>query len=187
MLDALEAIPFPEGDRRESERLLRDLARGVPVPKLHTRSLPAVAAAPTLPLGALAVRRHWWRSPAWISGLAAASVLTVGLALWGALRGPGPSPELPRLAPLQARPPAAAVPAATGKLRLLTAPPDAEILIDGRRFVGSVVDLKLAPGPRRLQIRAPGYQVFDTTIVVTVGQTLSLGRIALRSRESSGP
>ena len=187
MLDALEAIPFPEEDRRESERLLRDLARGVPVPKLHTRSLPAVAAAPTLPLGALAVRRHWWRSPTWISGLAAASVLTVGLALWGALRGPGPSPELPRLAPLQARPPAAAVPVATGKLRLLTTPPDAEILIDGRRFVGSVVDLKLAPGPRRLQIRAPGYQVFDTTIVVTVGQTLSLGRIALRSRESSGP
>jgi hypothetical protein len=70
---------------------------------------------------------------------------------------------------------------------LLTVPPDAEILIDGRRVgVGSVFDLKLAAGPRRLQIRAPGYQAFDTTIVVTVGQTLSLGRIALRSRESSG-
>jgi serine/threonine-protein kinase len=190
MLDALEAIPFPEGDRRESERLLRDLARGVPVPKLQTRSLPAVAAAPTLPLGALAVRRRWWRSPAWISGLAAASVLTLGLAVRGA-RTP------PSLPPLQARPesgaaggvtrPPPAVPAATGKLRLLTVPPDAEILIDGRRVgVGSVFDLKLAAGPRRLQIRAPGYQAFDTTIVVTVGQTLSLGRIALRSRESSG-
>jgi hypothetical protein len=199
MLDALEAIPFPEGDRRESERVLRDLARGVAVPKLHTRSLPAVAAAPTLPLGALVVRRRWWRSPAWISGLAAASVLTLGLAVRGARTGPDPSAALPRLAPLQARPPGGAaggatrpappaVPAATGKLRLLTAPPDAEILIDGRHAGwGSVVDLKLAPGPRHLQIRAPGYQPFDTTIAVTVGQTLSLGRIALRSRESTGP
>jgi len=198
MLEALEAIPFPEGDRRESERILCDLARGVPVPKLHTRSLPAVAAAPTLPLGARALRRRWWRSTAWVAGLAAATVLTLGLAVWGALTGPGPSAELPRLAPLQARPPAGAtggatrpspeVPAATGKVRLLTVPPDAEILIDGRRVgVGSVFDLKLAPGPRRLQIRAPGYQAFDTTIAVTVGQTLSLGRIALRSRESTGP
>jgi len=198
MLEALEAIPFPEGDRRESERILCDLARGVPVPKLHTRSLPAVAAAPTLPLGARALRRRWWRSTAWVAGLAAATVLTLGLAVWGALTGPGPSAELPRLAPLQAGPPAGAtggatrpspeVPAATGKVRLLTVPPDAEILIDGRRVgVGSVFDLKLAPGPRRLQIRAPGYQAFDTTIAVTVGQTLSLGRIALRSRESTGP
>ena len=197
MLDALEAIPFPEGDRRESERILCDLARGVPVPRLQTRSLPAVAAAPTLPFAALAARRRWWRSPGWISGLAAATVLTLGLAVWGARTASDPAATLPRLAPLQARPPAGAtggatrpspaVPAATGKLRLLTVPPDAEILIDGRRFVGSVFDLKLAPGPRRLQIRAPGYQPFDTTIVVMVGETTSLGRIALRSRESAGP
>jgi len=198
MLGALEAIPFPEGDRRDSERILCDLARGVPLPKLHTRSLPAVAAAPTLPFAALAPRGRWWRSPAWISGLAAASVLTLGLALWGARTGPGRAVvgPPPGLAPVPTRPesgaagaatrPPPAVPPATGRLRLLTVPPDAEILIDSRRVgVGSVFDLKLAPGPRRLQIRAPGYQPFDTTIVVTVGQTLSLGRIALRSREST--
>ena len=76
----------------------------------------------------------------------------------------------------------AAAPAGTGKLRLLTVPPDAEILIDGRPVgVGSVFDLKLPVGPRRVQIRATGYQTFDTTIVVKVGETLSLGRIALRT------
>ena len=84
--------------------------------------------------------------------------------------------------------PSPAVPAASGNLRLLTAPPDAEILIDGLHVAfGSVFDLKLAPGPRRLQIRAPGYQAFDTTIAVTVGQTLSLKTIALHSRESTEP
>jgi hypothetical protein len=50
-----------------------------------------------------------------------------------------------------------------------------------------VFDLKLAPGGRRLEIRAPGYQPFDSTITVIVGQTLSLGRIVLKSREGSGP
>jgi hypothetical protein len=44
----------------------------------------------------------------------------------------------------------------------------------------------VALGPRQLQIRATGYQTFDTTIVVRAGETLSLGRIALRSRESPG-
>ena len=74
-----------------------------------------------------------------------------------------------------------------GKLRLLTVPADAVILIDGRRVgVGSVFDVKVPPGPRRLQIRATGYQTFDTTIVVKVGEPLSLGRIALRSREGPG-
>jgi hypothetical protein len=200
MLAALEAIPFPEADRRESERILCDLAGGVAVPRLHTRSLPAVAAAPTLPFEAPAARRRWWRSPAWITGVAAAIVLTLGLAVWGARTGAGraaavPPPSLPPVevrtesvaAGVATRPLPPPVPPATGKLRLLTVPPDAEILIDGRRVgIGSVFDLKLAPGPRRLQIRAPGYQAFDTTIVVAVGQTLSLGRIALRSRESAG-
>ncbi|PYO99897.1 MAG: hypothetical protein DMD61_05880, partial [Gemmatimonadetes bacterium] len=63
MLEALEAIPFSEGDRRESERVLCDLAAGAAVPKLTTRSLPAVAAAHTLLLGAPAMRPSRWRSP----------------------------------------------------------------------------------------------------------------------------
>src|SRR5207253_1919056 len=80
--DPLEAIPFSEADRRESERILCDLAAGADVPKLTIRSLPAVAAAHTLPLGAPATRPSRWRSPAWIGGgLAAAIALTLGLAV----------------------------------------------------------------------------------------------------------
>src|SRR5216117_4479205 len=41
MLAAVEAIPFSEADRRESERLLRALAAGSPVGKVATRLLPA--------------------------------------------------------------------------------------------------------------------------------------------------
>jgi len=67
---------------------------------------------------------------------------------------------------------------------MLTSPPDAEILIDDRRLgIGSVFDQEVAAGPRRLRVRAPGYQTFDTSIVVPRGETLRLGRIALRSRD----
>jgi len=63
---------------------------------------------------------------------------------------------------------------------MLTSPPNAQILIDGRRVgVGSAVDLPLAVGERRLEVRAPGYKSFDTTLVVTVGGTFALGRITL--------
>ena len=67
---------------------------------------------------------------------------------------------------------------------MLTSPSDAEILVDGRRVgVGSVFDLALAVGARRLEVRAPGYSSFDTIVVVESGGTMSLGRIALRGRE----
>jgi hypothetical protein len=57
------------------------------------------------------------------------------------------------------------------------------ILIDGRRVgVGSVFDQDFAAGPRHLEVRAQGYQAFDTTVIVEPGRTLSLGRITLRSR-----
>jgi len=66
---------------------------------------------------------------------------------------------------------------------LLTTPPDAEIVIDGRRVgIGSVFDLEISPGPRHLEVRARGYATFDTTVVIEVGATLSLGRVTLRSR-----
>jgi hypothetical protein len=70
----------------------------------------------------------------------------------------------------------------TGKLRLLTSPPSAEILVDGRRVgVGSVFDLRVPAGSRRVRVQAGGYQVWDTTIVVRAGDTHSLGRITLRT------
>jgi len=69
-------------------------------------------------------------------------------------------------------------------LRLLTTPADAEILIDGRRVgIGSVFDdVPISPGLRRLEVRARGYETFDTTVVVEPGATMSLGRVTLRSR-----
>jgi hypothetical protein len=67
---------------------------------------------------------------------------------------------------------------------MLTSPANAEILIDGRRVgVGSAIDLPLAVGERQLQVRAPGYKSFDTTLVVTAGSTFALGRITLPEGE----
>jgi hypothetical protein len=66
---------------------------------------------------------------------------------------------------------------------MLTSPPDAEISVDSRQVgVGSVFDLAVAAGARRLRVRAPGYETFDTTIVIPAGGTVSLGRVALRTR-----
>jgi serine/threonine protein kinase len=204
MLAALEAIPFPEVDRRESERILCELAGGTALPKITTRSIPVLAAAHTIAMMSTAAGRPWWRSPRWVAAAATAVLVALGLAVRGARQGDGrPAVAAPAAAASQpqalsarpetkapdvaARPPQPAVPVATGKLRLLTVPPDAEILIDGRRVgVGSVFDLKVPLGPRRLQIRANGYQTFDTTIVVKVGETRSLGRIALRSKDGAG-
>ncbi|PYP94440.1 MAG: hypothetical protein DMD34_08585, partial [Gemmatimonadetes bacterium] len=57
-------------------------------------------------------------------------------------------------------------------------------IVDGRRVgVGSAFDLPLGVGERRLEVRAPGFQAFDTMLVVTAGSTLSLGRITLRAGE----
>src|SRR5438094_212610 len=47
MLTAVEAIPFSEADRRESERLLRALAAGSLVEKIAIRGLPALPTGPT--------------------------------------------------------------------------------------------------------------------------------------------
>jgi len=190
MLAALEAIPFPEEDRRESEQALRQLVQGTAIAKVPARSLPPPPESPTMPL-APAVPRRRRRLPVRV-GVAASGVLLLGLALGvmrlTARRGDAPSGpvQLPAPPPTvqTAKPPPAAEPQAQrppgGKLRLLTSPPDAEILIDGRRIgVGSAFDLPLVVGERRLEVRAAGYKSFDTTLVVTAGSTVALGRITL--------
>jgi hypothetical protein len=73
------------------------------------------------------------------------------------------------------------VPLATGKLRILTSPPSAEILVDGRRVgVGGVVDFRVPTGARRVRVQAAGYAPWDTTITVQTGATHTLGRVILR-------
>ncbi len=191
MLAALEVIPFSESDRRESEHVLRQLVQGTVIAKVPARSLSPLPESPTLPLTRVAPRKR--RLPV-RAGMAASGVLLLGLAL-GVMRlaarrgnatlspGPAPSPAPPPTVQAATRPPATeprATGPAGGKLRMLTSPPNAEILIDGRRVgVGSAVDLPLAVGERRLEVRAPGYKSFDTTLVVTVGGTFALGRITL--------
>ena len=199
MLAALEALPFSEAERRDSEGVLKQLVQGGGVAKVPTRALPPLPEGPTVPLTPARVRRLPLPAAVAVSG-----VLLLGLALGvirlaarrgdarpGPTRSPVPPPaSLPTSgAPAASRrdsgraaEPSAAAP--SGKLRMLTSPTDAEILIDGRRVgVGSVFDLSLAVGPRRLAVQAPGYRSFDTIVVVEAGGTISLGRIALRGRE----
>jgi predicted Ser/Thr protein kinase len=198
MLAALEAIPFSEADRGDSERILRQLVQGILIGKVPTRPLPPLPEGPTAPFAPAAPRRHRLSVRA---GVAVAGVLLLGLAFTvmrvsarhnESAPGPAPTPAAP-----PAVVPAVGVPAperadrsrATearvtrppgGKLRLLTNPSDAEIVIDGQPVgVGSAFDLSLAVGERRLEVRAPGYKSFDTTLVVTAGGTSSLGRITL--------
>lgn len=201
MLAAIEAIPFPEADRLTSERTLQALSRGESIPRVSARAVPPLPDAPTMPLR-LPVRRSMW-TKAWPrsrlprAGIAAATVLLLSAVWWIARPGPAVPPAANATSPpptgrsadsAAPGPRALGAPAATtagaGKLRLLTSPPSAQISIDGRPVgVGSVFDLAVAAGPRRLLIRAPGYATFDSIVVVPVDATLSLGRITLRDRD----
>jgi len=196
LLVELESLPLETAERRQGEQLLRRLARGDAIDAVTTRSLPALPDTPTLQFAAAPRRPAFWNQRAW-AGVATALVV-LGLAGWVVLRpaaGAGhdsvgaalaaqesarahPPAALPAPAPARRRPPV------TGLLRLLTTPSDAEILVDGRaRGTGAVLDLPVAVGSRRLQIRARGYITFDTTITISPDSTISLGRIALRVPE----
>jgi len=197
LLTELESLPLEPAARREAEQLLRRLAKGDAVAAVTTRSLPALPDSPTLQFDAARKPRprRWvsWKQRAW-AGVASA-VVVLGLAGWvvfrpavtagnaslaGGARQDSGRAVLSPVVPAPARP----RPAATGLLRLLTTPSDAEIRIDGQaRGSGAVLDLPVVPGNRRLQIRARGYITFDTTITVTADSTISLGRITLRVPE----
>lgn len=76
---------------------------------------------------------------------------------------------------------AAAAPIATGLIRARAYPVDAEITVDGQTLGrGIVLDAVVPAGRRRLRVRAPGYVEFDTTIVITPGETKQLPRIMLQ-------
>src|SRR5256885_6315673 len=82
MLAALEAIPFSEDDRRESEQMLRQLVQGTVMPRVSARALPPLPDRPTMPLAAAELRKR--RLPVRV-GVAASGVLLLGLVL-GVLR-----------------------------------------------------------------------------------------------------
>lgn len=191
MLAAIDAAPFTEADRRESERILRRLTQGDAVPRIAIRSMPSLPDSPTLALSSDTPPEHArpWRWTAWAAGAAAAVAVTVGATVWATsgtrqvARPDAPNPPAGTLS--ESPPPAtkAVLPPPTGKLRMLTTPPDAVISIDGRQVgIGSVFDLEVSAGLRRVRVRAPGYDTFDTTIVVPPRTTVSLRRIVLRGR-----
>ena len=183
MLDAIEAVPFSEADRRASEDVLQRLARGGDVAKVSTRDIRRFSQSPTM---ALAVASRSRRRV----GLVAAAVV---VALGGTALAVAPRNTPPPVAPdttsdTTAAPPPAAVSRpqapriASGTLRMLTTPPDAVILIDGERAgVGSVIDRAVAVGRRRIGARAPGYVPYDTTVDVAAGTLVNLRRITLRA------
>src|SRR5712692_6911429 len=201
MLTAIEATAFSERDRQKSERTLQHLVQGRAVRRITTRALPPLAEMPTLAMAALpAIPARRWRLT---SSIRLAVLTAVGLVAVGAawlLGRPSGAPAPARGASSDAagpagaaRPPTAIPPVApaprraavpTGRLRLLTTPTTASIWIDGRRVgTGSVYDdVPIPPGARHLEVRAPGYETFDTTVVIEAGGTLSLKRVTLRSR-----
>jgi len=187
MLDAIEAVPFSEADRREAEDVLRNLARGADVPRVATRDIRAFPQAPTM---SLSVPR---RSRRTVGLVATAAALVLGAAvLVVSRRGLAPptaaadtahgvagAPDTVAPVP-QRRAPAPRV--AAGTLRILTTPPDAVILIDGQRAgVGSVIDKAVPVGARRIQARAPGYASYDTIVDVAAGALVNLRRVTLRA------
>jgi len=186
MLAAIDAVPFTEADRTESEAVLRSLTRGADVAPVSTRDLPTL---PTAATGTLRTRRRT------VGLVATAVVVVLGAAAvafpWRsappavAADTTRPLATAPNTVPPNSPPPLARV--ASGKLRILTTPPDAVILIDGQRAgVGSVIDRAVPVGRRRIQARAPGYASYDTTVDVAVGALVNLRRVTLRP-VSDGP
>ena len=198
MLTALGAVPFTETERTASEGMLRDLARGTVIDRVQTAEMPALPDVPTM----LVEPARWGRRRSLGRTLAAAAAITVvGIgALWlsaggnaGVSRGTPDSAAAESIkvaAPVAAAPssvaagrPAQASPP-SGRLRLITTPPDAEILVDGRRAgVGSLFDWPVTPGERRIQVRASGYASFDTVVVVRAGATSNLRTVTLEPPE----
>ncbi len=197
MLTAIEATPFSERDRLDSERILQHLVQGRNVPKIATRALPPLADMPTLamdarPPGPPPTRPRPRISAGRLAGLAGGGLVALGT-IW-LLGRPSrlPAPAVSASVDSAAGRPAPAAPSRpavrhagppTGRLRLLTTPPNAEIVVDGRKVgTGSLFDWEISPGPRHLEVRARGYETFDTTVVIEPGATMSLGRVTLRSR-----
>ncbi len=195
MLMAIEGTAFSERDRQKSERTLQYLVQGRAVRRIATRGLPPLAEMPTLALQglpAIPTRSRRLSRSVRLAGLMAVGLVAVG-AVWvlgRPSRAPAPAVGAPfdsasgRAASAPpSRPVVRRAAPPTGKLRLSTIPPDAEIVIDGRPVgVGTVFDQPIAPGLRHLEVRARGYETFDTTVVVEPGVTLSLKRVTLRSR-----
>ncbi len=209
LVAALEALPFHEEEQRLAKDTLRRLARGYRVPIVRTGVLPPLPdtrASGAEGHASRAGTRRDRRAALQRVGIGVVAALTISGVWWGlntsssrasGASSPGDadarvdstsgvvasSPPLPLLSP----PSAGVLGRATrkggrGLVRLRTDPPDAVIFIDGREVgVGTVFDLDVPAGTRRLRVRASGSVPLDTTFLVEAGGTTRLGLIALRS------
>ncbi len=209
LVTALEGLPFHTEDQRSAKDILRRLARGYRVPIVQTGTLPPLPDALAASVAAARSATRFRPGVALTAGIAVivmASGAWWGLqATRGRAPNPDPVPPAPtaerarpqsntdtaRLAlPLTSLPApgrraaarlAAPVGTTPGRVRLRTEPPDAAIYIDDRKVgIGTVFDLEVPAGMRRLRITASGSAPFDTTFHVTSGNTTRLGLIALR-------
>lgn len=198
MLAAVNAVPFQETERHQSEVLLRELARGTVIDRVRTEEIPAPPDLPTLLVEAPR-RRHGQRSLLRAASVVGAVVLIGSAAIWASGAGNGPPPGTtgdtvatpaapaastvlsPPARDAAAPPPQRAAPRPPGNLRMLTSPPTAEILLDGRPMgVGSYFAV-VAAGNRRISVRAAGYRPFDTTLIVAPGALVNLGTVVLEA------
>lgn len=65
-----------------------------------------------------------------------------------------------------------------GSIAVRVVPPNAEVFIDGERWVGAQTDgrlvVQLVPGRHHVEIRSPGYRVYESDVEVRAGETSPL-------------
>lgn len=116
-------------------------------------------------------------------------------ALRGSYYGYGGGYVDPNYYPYGGPVPSDAVPLRDGRLSLFVTPLSAQVNVDGY-YVGTVADFQdrgmwLEPGPRRIEIRADGYETVTFDVRITEDETVSyrreLTRQATRSAEPPRP
>ena len=77
-----------------------------------------------------------------------------------------------------------------GTLSIQVRPPDAEIVIDGERWLGSeiagVMVIQLPPGVHRVELRSRGGRPYSTEVTIRAGETTPLN-VGLQSAEMRAP
>lgn len=65
-----------------------------------------------------------------------------------------------------------------GTLSIQVRPPNADVFIDGEKWVGAEaagpLDVQLAPGRHRVELRAPGRRPYSTAVTIRAGETTPL-------------
>jgi hypothetical protein len=78
-----------------------------------------------------------------------------------------------------------------GSIVVRVVPPQAEVLIDGERWVGHETDGRLVvqvpPGRHHVEIRSPGYRIFESEVEVRAGESTPLNVSLVGAPPEQGP